>query len=133
METEKMFEKALSELDRLLNAGSTLGKPVEMGNHIIIPVASMGFGFGAGFGGDSAKNMGGTGAGGGLSAVAVVIIDKTAHGDAAVKIMPLRKPGPVSEAITAIGEELLPKVVEIVKTKEKAAEKPVVKKEEPKK
>jgi len=129
METEKMFEKALNELDKLLSAGSALGEPVEMGNHIIIPVASVGFGFGAGFGASGENNGGGTGAGGGISVVAVVIIDKTAHGDGAVRIVPLRKPGPISEAIAAIGEELLPKVVDIVKTKEKSVEK----KEVPKK
>ena len=104
MEKNDMFVKTLEELDRLLNADSILGDAVDLGDHVIIPVASFG-----------EDNGGGTGAGAGISPVAVVLIDKTLHGEGAVKVVPLRKPGAISEAISAVGSDLLPKVVEALK------------------
>ncbi|MBN2734422.1 MAG: sporulation protein [Methanomicrobiaceae archaeon] len=136
MKTDELFEKALGELDRLIKAGSTLGEPVEMGDHVIVPVASFGFGFGAGYGGGDENGGGGTGAGAGISPIAVVIIDKKAHGEGAVKVVPVKRPGPVSEAISAIGSDLLPKVVEALKPagdKEKKEVKEETEKKEEKK
>ncbi|WFN36351.1 sporulation protein [Methanomicrobium antiquum] len=114
MEKNDMFVKTLEELDRLLNADSILGDAVDLGDHVIIPVASFAFGYGAGYG-EGEDNGGGTGAGAGISPVAVVLIDKTLHGEGAVKVVPLRKPGAISEAISAVGSDLLPKVVEALK------------------
>jgi len=118
MNNEELFEKALGELDKLVKAGSTLGEPVDLGDHVIIPVASFGFAFGAGFGGGDENGGGGTGAGAGISPIAVVVIDKKMHGDGAVKVVPVRRPGPVSEAISAIGSDLLPKVVKVLKSED---------------
>ncbi|MDD3406479.1 MAG: spore germination protein GerW family protein [Methanomicrobium sp.] len=118
MTREEMFDKTIEELDRLLCAGSILGDAVDLGDHVIIPVASFAFGYGAGYGDKSDDKAGGTGAGAGITPVAVVIIDKTLHGEGAVKVVPLRKPGPVSEAISAVGSDLLPKILDAFKSEE---------------
>lgn len=119
MTAEDLFEKSLNEVDRLIHEGSILGEPVEINGCTIVPVFGFGFGFGAGFGGnEKAGQGGGAGAGGGLSPVALVIIDKAVKGIEGVRVVPVRKPGPVTEAINAIGEEILPKVVEAIKKKE---------------
>ncbi|MDD4126642.1 MAG: spore germination protein GerW family protein [Methanomicrobium sp.] len=130
MNNEELFEKALGELDKLVKAGSTLGEPVDLGDHVIIPVASFGFAFGAGFGDEN--GAGGTGAGAGISPIAVVVIDKKMHGDGAVKVVPVRRPGPISEAISAIGSDLLPKVVKVIKSEDDEDKKDEKKAKEPK-
>ena len=132
MSSEELFEKSLKEVDRLIHEGSTLGDPVEINGCTIIPVFAYGFGFGAGFGGGEKDSGGGAGAGGGLSPVALVVIDKNTEGMEGVRVVPVKKPGPVTEAITAIGEEIIPKVVEMMNKKEEEG-KEEVKKEDTKK
>ncbi len=119
MSAEDLYEQSLKEVDRLIHEGSILGEPVEVNGCTIIPVFGYGFGFGAGFGGNE-KNVPGAGAaaGGGLSPVALVIVDKNLKGIEGVRVVPVRKPGPVTEAINAIGEEILPKIADAMKKKE---------------
>lgn len=131
MDADNLFEKALAEIDRLVNAGTVMGDPVEMGDRIVVPVAGFGFGFGAGAGGSEGNGGAGTGAGGGVSPVALIVIEKNVSGPEGIRVVPVRKPGPITEAITAVGEDVLPKVVEIIKKemgkeeeKEKAEEVP---------
>jgi uncharacterized spore protein YtfJ len=131
MSSEELFEKSLKEVDRLIHEGSTLGEPVEINGCTIIPVFTYGFGFGAGFGGGEPEGGGGAGAGGGMSPVALVVIDKNKKGIEGVRVVPVKKPGPVTEAITAIGEEIIPKVADMMSKKEEGKEE--VKKEEIKK
>jgi len=115
MDAENLFGKALDEIDRLVNAGTVMGKPVEMGDRVIVPVAAFGFGFGAGAGGSDDNGGAGTGAGGGVSPVALIVIEKNVSGPEGIRVVPVRKPGAITEAITAVGEDVLPKVVEIIK------------------
>ncbi len=123
MSAEELFEKSLEEVDRLIHEGSILGEPVEANGCTIVPVFGYGFAFGAGFGGsDRTGQGGGAGAGGGLSPVALVVIDKDVKGIEGIRVVPVRKPGPVTEAINAIGEEILPKVVGMVKKKGESEE-----------
>ncbi|WOF16914.1 sporulation protein [Methanoplanus sp. FWC-SCC4] len=118
MNADILFEKALTEVDKLVNAGTVLGDPVEIGDIIAIPVASFGFGFGAGFGGSEQDGGAGAGAGGGVSPVAMIIVDKNLKGPEHIRVIPVRKPGPITEAINAVGNEILPKVMEVIKEKE---------------
>jgi len=123
MPAEDLFEKSLNEVDRLIHEGSILGEPVEVNGCTIVPVFGYGFGFGAGFGGsDKNGQRGGAGAGGGLSPVALVIIDKAVKGIEGVRVVPVRKPGPVTEAINALGEGILPKVVDMMKKEKEEGE-----------
>lgn len=123
MSAEELFDKSLGEVDKLIHEGTTLGEPVEINGCTIIPVFGYGFGFGAGFGGNEKNGQGGgTGAGGGVSPVALVIIDRKTEGIEGIKVVPVRKPGPVSEAISTLGEEILPKVVDVIKNRNEEEE-----------
>jgi uncharacterized spore protein YtfJ len=77
---ESLFDKAVAEIDRILNSKTVVGEPIEVGGSTLIPLLTVGFGFGvgAGEGNDPQKGQGhggGTGGGGGVRPVAVVIID----------------------------------------------------------
>ena len=73
---------ALAELEKLVTSQVVVGDPVEIGDHTIIPLCSVGFGMGAGRGGGSQSTTdkgdqtgggGGLGFGGGVRPIAVII------------------------------------------------------------
>ena len=76
---EKLFDKAVTEIERMLNTKTVVGEPITAGDATLIPLVNVGFGFGVGAGKGSEANKGsgeggGTGGGGGVKPVAVVII-----------------------------------------------------------
>ncbi len=80
-EVKGLFDKAVSEIERMLNTKTVVGEPITIEGHTLIPLISIGFGFGAGGGQgeESSKGKGhggGTGGGGGVRPIALVIINK---------------------------------------------------------
>ncbi len=80
-DVNKLLKTAVDDIERVLNSKTVIGDPITMEGATIIPLVSIGFGFGAG--GASRKPTtntedvaGGTGAGGGIKPVAVVIVTK---------------------------------------------------------
>lgn len=76
---DKLFDKAVTEIERMLNTKTVVGEPIAVEGATIIPLVNIGFGFGvgAGKGTEPSKGSGqggGTGGGGGVKPVAVVII-----------------------------------------------------------
>lgn len=76
-----LFDKAVSEIERMLNTKTVVGDPITVEGTTLIPLVSVGFGFGAGGGEGTEPNKGsgqggGTGGGGGVKPVALVIISK---------------------------------------------------------
>jgi uncharacterized spore protein YtfJ len=80
-EIEKLFEKAVGEIERMLNTKTVVGEPIKIEQATLIPLISIGFGFGVG-GGEGTQSPkgtgygGGTGGGGGVKPVALIVIDK---------------------------------------------------------
>jgi len=77
---DNLFDKAVSEIERMLNTKTVVGAPITVEGNTLIPLISVGFGFavGAGQGTDPKKGAGsggGTGGGGGVKPVALVIIN----------------------------------------------------------
>lgn len=77
---EKLFDKAVGEIERMLNTKTVVGDPITVEGNTLIPLISVGFGFGVGGGqGTEPKKCsgqgGGTGGGGGVKPVALVIIN----------------------------------------------------------
>ena len=77
---ENLFEKAVGEIERMLNSKTVVGDPIEIENNTLIPLVNVGFGFGVGSGeGTEPKkgsgHGGGTGGGGGVKPVALIIIN----------------------------------------------------------
>jgi len=78
---ENLFDKAISEIERMLNTKTVVGDPITVEGTTLIPLVSVGFGFGVGAGQatESQKGSGqggGTGGGGGVKPIALVIINK---------------------------------------------------------
>ncbi|WP_395377543.1 GerW family sporulation protein [Marinicella sp. W31] len=78
---EKLFDKAVGEIERILTTKTAVGEPIEVAGNTIIPLVNVGFGFGVGEGqGTDPKkgsdhHGGGTGGGGGVKPVALLIVN----------------------------------------------------------
>ena len=79
-DVDKLFDKAVSEIERLLNTKTVVGEPITVEGNTLIPLVNVGFGFavGGGRGSEPQKGSGqggGTGGGGGVKPVALIIIN----------------------------------------------------------
>ena len=77
---ENLFDKAVAEIERMLNSKTVVGEPITVEGNTLIPLINVGFGFGVGTGKGSEPDRGsgqggGTGGGGGVKPVALVIIN----------------------------------------------------------
>jgi len=77
---ENLFDKAVTEIERMLNTKTVVGEPITVEGTTLIPLVNIGFGFGVGGGKGSEPNKGsgqggGTGGGGGVKPVAVVVVN----------------------------------------------------------
>lgn len=81
MDTSKLFETAIAELERMLSSKTVVGEPIKVDGTTLVPLVSVGFGFGVGAGegtqaGERNRGQGGaTAGGGGVKPLAVLIID----------------------------------------------------------
>ena len=80
-DVEKLFDKAVSEIERMLNTKTVVGEPITVEGNTLIPLISAGFGFGVGSGKGTEPSKGsgqggGTGGGGGVKPVALIIINE---------------------------------------------------------
>ena len=62
---EVLFDKAIGEIERMLNSKTVVGEPMEIAGNTLIPLVNVGFGFGVG-----------TGGGGGVKPVALIVINE---------------------------------------------------------
>ncbi len=79
---DSLFDKAVGEIERMLNSRTVVGEPIEVEGNTLIPLVNVGFGFGVGGGEGSEPQKGsghggGTGGGGGVKPVAVLIINES--------------------------------------------------------
>ena len=80
-DVENLFNKAVSEIERMLNTKTVVGEPITVEGNTLIPLISAGFGFGVGIGKGTEPSKGsgqggGTGGGGGVKPVALIIINE---------------------------------------------------------
>ena len=130
MSSEQLMNEAAGKLQGFLVPENVMGKAIDLGDKVVIPVARFGFGFGAG--GGHGKDGGGEGAGGGggIEPVALVIIHKDVKGPEGVQVMSLSKQNPVAQVISALSETIAPQVMQAMKSmNEKKTEKPASKSE----
>jgi len=78
---ENLFDKAVGEIERMLNTKTVVGDPITIEGNTLIPLVSLGFGFGVGEGQGSEPQKGsgqggGTGGGGGVKPVALIVINE---------------------------------------------------------
>ncbi len=118
MTTEELIKEVTGNLKDLINAQSVIGAPIDLGNKIIIPVTKFGLAFGAGGCKGSDGDGSGAGGGGGIEPVAVIISHKDIQGAEGVQIFSLKKDNPIAQVITALGESLVPQVLDLIKKSE---------------
>ena len=87
---ENLFDKAVAEIERMLNTKTVVGEPITIEGNTLIPLVNVGFGFGVGGGQGTEPNTGsgsggGTGGGGGVKPVALIIIN-----EAGVRVEPIK-------------------------------------------
>ncbi|MDD1678789.1 MAG: sporulation protein [Methanomicrobiales archaeon] len=108
MATEELLQVMLDRLEKMVSANSILGAPVDMGEKVVLPVASFGFGFG--IGGLSSDMMGGSGTGGGAGAgitpVAVIVAHKDVRGPEGIQVLSLQKQSAMAEIIGTFAESM---------------------------
>jgi uncharacterized spore protein YtfJ len=82
MDTTKLFDTTVQELERILCSKSVVGEPIQIDGKTIIPLVSVGVGFGVGGGESGAGPKAGAGqglgtaGGGGVRPVAVLVVDQ---------------------------------------------------------
>lgn len=102
-DVQNLFDKAVTEIERMLNTKTVVGEPITIEGNTLIPLINMGFGFAAagGEGSESQKGSGhggGTGAGGGVKPVALVIVN-----DSGVRVEPVKpSAAPVFEKVAEV-------------------------------
>jgi len=117
MGSEELLKVTLDHFERMVTANTILGKPLDMGEKTIIPVAGFGFGFGTGEGRNLEKGGGGvgSGAGAGITPVAIIIAHKDVKGPEGVQVLSLQKHGAMAEIVSTVAESL-PTIVEAIKS-----------------
>ncbi len=78
---DTLFDKAVGEIERMLNTKTVVGEPITVEGNTLIPLVNVGFGFGVGGGQGTdqqkcSSHGGGTGGGGGVKPVALIIINE---------------------------------------------------------
>jgi len=117
---ENMVKTTISQIEKVLSSKTVVGEPITVGDTVLIPLLSVGFGFGAAGGGGTKPDLkqagevaktgtSGTGGGGGLHPIAIIVIDKEG-----VRIEPIKSS--VAAAIEKLGEKI-PGVVEKIADK----------------
>jgi len=76
-----LFDKAINEIERMLNSKTVVGEPITVEGNTLIPLVNVGFGFGVGAGEGTETNKGGghgggTGGGGGVKPVALIVVNE---------------------------------------------------------
>ena len=96
MSNEEVIKTTLNELSKLITSNSVIGDPIETEDKILIPVVKMGFGFGTGGG----SSLEGTGAGGGVEPVSMVVVSKGMEGAEGIRVLDIKKDDSVNKALS---------------------------------
>lgn len=94
MNLDNSIEKTLSEIQKVMNTNSIIGTPIDANDKIIIPISKTALGFGVGVGnnnGTSETGIGGTGGGGSIDPVALLIVYKDIPGPNGVELVQINK------------------------------------------
>jgi uncharacterized spore protein YtfJ len=108
-----MVKSMAEELRESLRPDNVMGKPVDLGDKIVIPMTRFGFGFGAGSG--RAEEGQGSGGGGGTEPVALIIVCKDIKGPTGIQVMSLRKESSLVQVVNALGDKVAPRIFEAIK------------------
>jgi uncharacterized spore protein YtfJ len=111
-EVQNLIKTTVGEIEKMLNARTVVGDPININGKTLIPLISVGFAFGAGSGSGKESDKpnregfgGGGGGGAGIKPTAVIIIDKET-----IRIEPIR--GGLSAALEKMAETAMPMMMQ---------------------
>jgi len=127
MSVEDLIKTMMQEFREIVKTETVVGKPMVVGETVIVPVSKISFGFGAGGGKGGGKEEGGSGTGGGGSVepVAFIVIHK-----GKAQLMPLEDKGMSIGKLLGMAPDVLKKVKEFREKREKKKEEEEGKKKE---
>lgn len=99
-----VIKTALDQIKYIANTETVIGKPISAGDVTLIPVSKVSVGFAAGGAGDSEKNSGGTGTGGGINVTPIAFI--SVIGDD-IRVHPLTPSDPLFDKILTSAPDLI--------------------------
>ena len=108
MDFDNTIEKTLNEIQKVMNTNSIVGNPIEAKDKVIIPISRTALGFGLGVGnnsGKSATELAGTGGGGSIDPVALLIVYTNIPGPDGVELVNIEKNDtPIEDLLSSIGQ-----------------------------
>ena len=110
MNLDNSIEKTLSEIQKVMNTNSIVGTPIEANDKIIIPISKTALGFGVGVGnnnGTSETGIGGTGGGGSIDPVALLIVYKNIPGPNGVELVQINKDDSLEGLLSGISKVVM--------------------------
>jgi uncharacterized spore protein YtfJ len=114
-----VIKTALDQIKYIANTETVIGKPISAGDVTLIPVSKVSVGFAAGGAGDSEKNSGGSGTGGGVNVTPIAFI--SVIGDN-IQVHPLTPSDPFFDKILSSAPDLVSKVSNFLKKGKKEKE-----------
>jgi len=112
------FNAVLENIKTMVSSNTLVSDPIEIGDRSIYTISSLGFCFGGAEGNEVKGGKSGSGAGAGISPVAVMIIHKNISGPEGVQIFSLEKKGSIAEIISTVAESV-PTIVGALKEAKK--------------
>lgn len=110
MDFDNSIEKTLSEIQKVMNTNSIVGTPIDANDKIIIPISKTALGFGVGVAnnnGSSETGIGGTGGGGSIDPVALLIVYKDIPGPNGVELVPINKEDSLDALLSGLSKTIM--------------------------
>ena len=112
MALAEVIKTALDQIKYIANTETVIGKPISAGDVTLIPVSKVSVGFAAGGAGDSEKNSGGTGTGGGINVTPIAFISVSGEN---IQVHPLTPSDPLLDTLLTSAPDLVSKISKLFK------------------
>lgn len=110
MNLDNSIEKTLNEIQKVMNTNSIVGTPIDADDKLIIPISKTSLGFGVGVADNKGSNetgIGGTGGGGSIDPVALLIVYKNIPGPNGVELVQINKDDSLEGLLSGISKVVM--------------------------
>lgn len=110
MNLDNSIEKTLNEIQKVMNTNSIVGTPIDADDKLIIPISKTSLGFGVGVADNKGTNetgIGGTGGGGSIDPVALLIVYKNIPGPNGVELVQINKDDSLEGLLSGVSKVVM--------------------------
>ena len=110
MNLDNSIEKTLNEIQKVMNTKSIVGTPIDADDKLIIPISKTSLGFGVGVADNKGTNetgIGGTGGGGSIDPVALLIVYKNIPGPNGVELVQINKDDSLEGLLSGVSKVVM--------------------------